>query len=79
MWTTKPCYPCGKAAPVALEGPLDVGDGSLPADRGHVALVEVVERLVLAGAIAAEARSNEAADALRGVAAPLHGGLGDAR
>ena len=61
-----------------FEGPLDVGYSGLAADRGHVTFVEVVERFILARAIAAECRRNEAADALRGVAAHLHGRLGDA-
>ena len=64
---------------MAFEWPLNVGDGGLAADGGHVALVEVVEGFVLAAAIAAEARGNEPADAACCVAAHLHGGLGDTR
>src|SRR5437879_2177359 len=75
MWTTSQVTHAGKP----LQWPLNVGDGGLAADGGHVALVEVVEGLVLAAAIAAEARGNEPANAPCCVAAHLHGGLGDTR
>ena len=57
MWTMQPDDPGGESAPVAVEGPLDVGDGGLAADGGHVAFVEVVEGLVEAGAVAAQSRA----------------------
>ena len=51
----QPGHPCGKAAPVGLEWPLNIRDSGFAADSGHVALVEVMERLIHAGAIASKA------------------------
>ena len=75
----EPCHPCRKAAPMSAKGPLNVGDGGLAAYGGHVALVEIVERGVEAGAVAAEVAGCETADAFGGIDAHLHGGLGYAR
>ena len=74
----EPGHPGGEAAPMGLEGPDDIRDRGLASDGGHVALVEVVEGLVLAGAIAAEVLGDQAGDAPGGVGSHLHGRLGDA-
>src|SRR6185437_11103875 len=74
----EPDKPRRKAAPMAFERPLDIGDRGLSSDGCHVAFVEVAERGVDAAAVAAEIRGNQSGDALCRVGPHLHGRLRDA-
>src|SRR6185437_531976 len=63
---------------MSFEWPDDIRDGCLAANGGHIALVEVVERLDQS-ALGPGLPANKSPDAVSSVSSHLHGGLSDPR
>src|SRR5215469_745526 len=74
----EPDNPCRKSAPVRMERPLNLGNSRLTPDGCHVALIEVVERLIHPSAITSGVARGETANALRRIPSHLHRRLSDA-